>query len=243
MDNAERTELSDKELIFAEGYLTHLNKAKAARNAGSAVKSAKEQGHEIYNRPHVKAYIDDKLKERALSADETVKLISDTAKASLTDYYKPVKVLHTKRKRVGLADVIAQKRVFLKREYVFMERKGLTEGERDKFIENLSFEEDQILRLEIELEENPSAYRIMETEPVLVDEMQLDINALVADKENAKVKKIKYGKDGLEVELYSADAAQDKLMKMHGKYEKDNSQKKPESPVVNIRVIPPNDDE
>jgi hypothetical protein len=78
----------------------------------------------------------------------------------------------------------------------------------------------------------------METEADLVEVMELDMNALVADKERGKVKKIKYGIAGIEIEMYAADAAQEKLMKMHGKYEKDNEQSKVTlNPVTNITVV------
>lgn len=234
-----KTELSDKELIFAEAYLICLNKAEAARRAGCPEKSAREQGYEIYNRQHVKKYIEEKLKECVLSGDEIVKLVSDTAQSSLTDYFKPVKRLHTPQKKVSLKEVIKQQQEYLEREYLFMERKGLTEEARDKFIENLSFVEDQILRMEIELESNPTASRIVDCEAKFITVMELDINSLVADKEKGKVKKVKYGKEGLEVEMYSALDAAEKLMKMHGKYEKDNSQKKPETPVLNVVITPP----
>lgn len=226
MDDIAKIELSDREVIFAESYLIHLNKAEAARQAKCPKKSAKEQGHEIYNRPHVKAYIESKLKERVLSAEETVKLVSDTAQASITDYFKPVKKLHRAKKIVGLSEVIEHQKDYLEREYKFMERKGYTDKERDDFVEQLSVVEDSILRMEIELEMNPNATRVVDEDPVFVEVMELDVALLVADKEKGKVKKVKYGKDGLEVEMYSALDAQEKLMKMHGKYEKDNEQSK-----------------
>jgi phage terminase small subunit len=229
---------SDKEQLFVNSYLTCLNKAAAAKAAGYSKATAKQQGYEIYNKPHIKAYIEAKLAEQTITAAETVKLVSDIARASLTDYFKPVKVMRTKKVKVPLASVIKQKQDYLTREYQFIERKGLTGEEFDAYMENLQFEQDQILRLEIELDFNPKAYRIVDSEAELVEEMQLDINALVADKERGKVKKIKYGRDGLEVEMYDASAAQDKLMKMHGKYEKDNEQSKVTvNPTTNITVV------
>jgi phage terminase small subunit len=240
MEEPQKVSLTDKEMIFAESYLVCLNKAEAARQAKCPKKAAREQGYEVYNRAHVKAYIEAKLKERVLSSEETVKLVSDTAQASITDYFKPVKKLQTTQKIVGLQEVIDTQRKYLEREYLFMERKGLTEQARDNFVERLENVEDMILRMEIELEMDPSATRVIDNDPVFVDVMELDINMLVADKEKGKVKKIKYSKEGgLEVEMYSAIDAQEKLMKMHGKYEKDNEQSKPVAQVT-IFQLPDN---
>lgn len=243
MDIEPKAELSDKEIIFAETYLVCLNKAESARKSGTPKKSAREQGYAIYNRPHVKSYIEERLRERVLSAEETVKLISDTAQSSLTDYYVPVKVVKRDQIETPLAEVIRQKNEYIIREELYCERLGLTGEEFDKFQEGLNMERSQILRLEIELERNPKAFRIMETEARLVEEMQLDINLLVADKEKGKVKKIKYGQSGLEVEMYSALDAQEKLMRMHGKYEKDNMQK-PEAPgPIKVEIVRPKADD
>lgn len=225
--------LNDKEIIFAESYLLKPSKAWAARKAGCPAASAKEQGYEIYNRPQVKAYIESRIKEIVLTGDEAVKLVSDIAKSNLTDYYVPVKKLRTTQKKVSLREVIKQQQEYLDREYTFMERKGITEEERDKFIERLSSVEDQILRMEIELEFNPSASRIVDCEPKFVTVMELDINLLVADKERGKIKKVKYGKDGLEFEGYSAFDAAKEILKINGKYEKDNNQKQT---VVQINI-------
>lgn len=232
----DKTVLDDKELIFAESYIINPNKANAARSAGCPPKSAREQGYQIYNRPHVKAYIEKAIADRTMTGDETVKLVSDTAQSSLTDYFKPVKKLHTAQKKVSLREVIKSHQAYLEREYMFMERKGLTEEERDKFIERLSNDEDLILKWEIELEQNPAATRVVDCEPKFITVMELDINALVADKERGKVKKVKYSKDGsLEVEMYSALDAQEKLLKINGKYEKDNSQSKPQTTnIINL---------
>jgi len=243
MDETTQIKLSDKELLFAEAYLIKPVKAFAARKAGCPAKGAKEQGYEIYNRPHVKAYIEGKLKEVVLTGDEVVKLVSDIAQSNLTDYYVPVKVVKTDLIEVPLADVIKQKNEYILREEMYCDRMGF-EGEAfDKFQEGLNFERAQVVRMEIELERNPKAYRIMESDKYLAKEMQLDVNLLVADKEKGKIKKLKYGPHGLEVEGYSALDAQEKILKINGKYEKDNSQKKPDSPILNIRVIPPNEDD
>lgn len=244
MDEITDIKLSDKEILFAEAYLVKPSKAFAARKAGCPANSAKEQGYEIYNRPHVKAYIENKLKEIVMTGDEAVKLVSDIANSDLTDYYVPVKVVKRNKIKVGLSEVIKQEYDLITREEIYRDRLGIQGEELEDFNEGLKRRRAQILRLEIELETNPKAYRIIDSEPFLATEMKLDINLLVADKERGRVKKIKYGKDGLEVEGYSAMDAAEKILKINGKYEKDNSQKVPVAPEpMRVEIVKPKSDD
>jgi phage terminase small subunit len=96
-------------MLFAESYLLSLNKAKAAEDAGYSKDTARQQGYEVYNKPEVKAYIESKLTERTISAEETVKLISDTAQASITDYFKPVLRSRSQSIKTPLSGVIKAK--------------------------------------------------------------------------------------------------------------------------------------
>lgn len=236
-------QLTDKEMIFAEAYLVCLNKAEAARQAGCPAKAAKEQGYEMYNRPHVKAYITEKLKERVSSAEEVVKMISDTAGSSLTDYYVPVQVVKYRKKKIGLQLIIDKKQAEFDFEDKFALRVNLTGDELSDHVRSQKHRKREIIRLKLELEDNPKATRIIDIEE-LVTEMQLDINKLVADKERGKVKKIKYGMAGLEVEMLDQAAARESLMKMHGQFEKDNAQKAPIMPeVMTVKIVPPPEDD
>jgi phage terminase small subunit len=237
---AQLKELSPKEQTFADHYLIALNKTASAIEAGCpSGPAARVQGFEIYNRPHVRTYIEAKLKERTITAEETIKLISDTAIASVTDYFVPVMVERVPRIEVPLAQVIADREEYVSREMEFLDCVGYTEAKYDDFVGRLDTVRHEIVRLRIELNRNPSSTCIIDGPPQLVEEMQLDINALVADKERGKVKKIKVLKDGaMEIEMYSAQDAQEKLMRMHGKYAKDNEQSKPvfEAPLTDANV-------
>lgn len=210
--------LSDREVSFAEYYLLCLNKTHAARYIGCPPAGERAQGVDIYNRPHVKAYIEEKIKERCLTAEETVKLISDTAQGNITDYFVPVMVEYTPIIEVGLQEYINRKNEWCVRELEFIDRAGLQGDDFDRARAGVANVKLEILRLQIELERNHLATRVIEEPRRLKEEMQLDINLLVADKEKGRVKKIKYGKEGLEVEMPSASDAHDKLMKIHGKY-------------------------
>ena len=231
--------LSDKEILFAESYLICLNKTEAARQAKCPKKAAKQQGYDLYNRPHVKAYIEAKLKERTLSAEETVKLVSDTAQASITDYYRPVTIEKRVKVKKSLQQIIDEVKLKIEFEDDYALEVNLVAEELEDHMKSQEKRRRAAIRYKIELRNNPNAFRIVDSDPELVEEMQLDINALIADKEKGKVKKIKYGMAGIEVEMYSALDAQEKLMKMHGKYEKDNEQSKAVAQVT-IFQLPDN---
>lgn len=226
--------LSAVEKVFAEDYLTNgFNKAKAARTAGIKEHTCREQGYQIYNRPKVKAYIEEVLKERIISSAENQKLISDTAQASLTDYYVPVPTIKRTKIVVGLQVLIDRIQAEHDLEEAIADESDLDEKQQDQLFADQQYRLGQIVRYKVELRLNPKATRIIDSEPELVDEMQLDINALVADREKGKVKSITYTPKGLKVEMYSALDAQDKIARMHGDYEKDNDQLKP---VINIKI-------
>lgn len=159
--NIEPVKLTDKEMIFAESYLVHLNKAQAARDAGCPAKSAKQVGYEIYNRAHVQDYIKARLKERVISAEEAIKMTSDAASASLTDYYVPVKVVKSKLKQVGLQVIIDEMIAKHKFEIEFAKRVNFDSKEEKAHDKSQKALKRQIVRMKLELELNPKAFRII----------------------------------------------------------------------------------
>lgn len=223
--------LSDKEKLFVEDYLTNgFNKAEAARKAKYSENCDRQIGWQVYNKPHVKAYIENILKERIISSAENQKLISDTAQSNLTDYYRPVPKVKYQKIKVGLQVLIDRIQEEHDLEAAIADELNLTEEQQDQLFAEQQHRLAKIIRYKVELRRNPNATRIIDSEPEIVEEMELDINALVADKEKGKVKSIAYTPTGLKVEMYSAADAQDKIAKMHGDYAKDNEQK---VPVIN----------
>lgn len=222
---AKLKQLSIQERRFADLVLSGYQKARAARDAGYAENSARQSAQEIYNRPHVKKYIETRLEERSITAAETTKIISDIASSNIADYFVPTMVVEVPKVKKGLAQIIEEYRLHIIDEEEFAEEKCYTEKEYDKFQEGLQSYRDRIIRFKIELKRNPDAYRIVDGEPELVERQELDINALIADKERGKIKSVKYVKGELQVEGYSALDAGKEIAKMHGLYEKDNKQK------------------
>ncbi len=78
--------LTLKQRLFVEEYLTCWNAAEAARRAGYSAKTAKVIGTENLTKPAIRAVIDQRLAERAMSADEVLARLSAQASASLADF-------------------------------------------------------------------------------------------------------------------------------------------------------------
>jgi phage terminase small subunit len=78
--------LTDKQRVFVEEYLTCWNAAEAARKAGYPETSARQIGSENLSKPDINAYIQQRLKEKAMSADEVLARLADHASGSLDDF-------------------------------------------------------------------------------------------------------------------------------------------------------------
>lgn len=76
----EKRRLTEKQKAFADYYIETLNATEAARMAGYSPKTAAEIGHENLGKPHIKFYIDKRLKEiesqRIADAAEVMKYLT-----------------------------------------------------------------------------------------------------------------------------------------------------------------------
>lgn len=222
-------ELLDTERTFAENYIISLRKDLAAIAAGYSPDCAKQYGYQVYNKPHVKAYIEQLLDERTISAKETLKLISDTAQGNMSDYMFPVERLDIPKVKKGLQQIIDHLQYEIEIEQDFLKLAfNLTTKEIESSNLIIRHKELEIVRYDIELCKNPNAYRIVDGDPILVKEIELDLHSIVADKEYGKIKSYKVTKEGVQIELCDPDASKDRLARIHGLYEKDNSQSKNE---------------
>lgn len=81
-------DLTDKQRVFVEEYLTCWNATEAAKRAGYPDASARQIGSENLSKPDIKALIDQRLKEKAMSADEVIARLADQARGSMGDFLK-----------------------------------------------------------------------------------------------------------------------------------------------------------
>lgn len=214
--------LTDKQLNFIKEYCVDFNATQAAIRAGYSQKTAYSIGEENLRKPEISDAIKQRLDQLTLSAEELTKKTADIAKGNLADYMTTRMVEYVPRVRKSLRDIISDLEFKLILQEEFCAEKGYTEEQYDDFQKNVVQPiQDKILKYSIELKHNPNATRVVDGEPELIEQVEVDMPKLLADKERGIIKSFKYGKNGLEVELYAADAAMDRLMRVRGMF-KDN---------------------
>lgn len=215
-------ELTERQLKFCQAYLdNNFNKTKAAKEAGYAVASAAVEGNRLLKIAKVREEIKRLAEEQTITSEETVKLISDIAKADIKDYLVTRKVERSKKIKKPLADIIQEKRDQIDFEIEYANRVTFEEKELKEHLSRIDQIQRSIIRLEIELERNAKAHRIVYSEPELVDEVELDLVKIKKDKEGGKIKSFKYGKYGPEIEFYSAADMAVNMARIYGRF-KDN---------------------
>lgn len=228
--------LTAKQALFCTEYMKDFNATAAAIRSGYSKNTAHAIGHNTLQKPKIKAYIEKRLQELSLGADETIKLISDIAKGNLGDYFVTKMVEHTPRVVKPLAEIIKA----IEEEIAF-EREFASNFEMDATAkvthqQAQAFRNAQLFRYRLELKRNPKATRIVDGETVLVETAVLDMAKLIADKERGRIKSISYGQYGPKVEMYAADGALRDMARVHGKFKEDNEQGAPKINLENAKI-------
>jgi phage terminase small subunit len=79
-------ELNYQQKLFADEYLIDLNATQAAIRAGYSKKTAAEMGYENLNKPHIKAYIAKRMKDREKRTEITQDMVlQELAKIGFVD--------------------------------------------------------------------------------------------------------------------------------------------------------------
>lgn len=72
--------LTERQKAFCDYYIETLNATEAARRAGYSERTAKEMGYENLTKPHIRAYIQERMKqmdkERIASAEEVLEYLT-----------------------------------------------------------------------------------------------------------------------------------------------------------------------
>lgn len=214
--------LTGKQIRFCEEYIVDFNGHKAALRAGYAKGCARSQASKMLCNVVLADYIKKLLIDGKLGPDETVKLISDTAKSSLNDYFTIREVEHTPRVKKGLAVLIKEIQEEIDLEEEFASEAGLSDEEYDDHLKWQNKRRLKKLKYQVELRRNPKAYRIVDGQTVLIEVPELDLLKIVKDKESGKIKSVTPTQFGTKVEMYAADAALVNIARIHGLFEKDN---------------------
>lgn len=217
--------LTEKQKRFRDEYIIDCNATQAAIRAGYSIKSAGVIGSENLKKPYVRAAIDKRLEELSLGKQETIKLISDIAKTSLNDYFKIRKVSDKEKIKAPLAEIIAATELEIQNTKKFIKRAKITDSDALKSYElQQEGRKQEIIKMQIELENNPAAYRIVYGEEKIVERAEIDLVKLIKDKEAGRIKSVTPTEFGLKIEMYAADAALRDLGRVHGIFDKDNKQ-------------------
>jgi phage terminase small subunit len=214
--------LNEKQKQFCEQYLIDFNATQAAIRAGYSIKTAYSIGSENLTKPEIKEAIRKRLDEAAITKEQTVKLISDIAQSSLNEYFTLKTKVEVEKIEVHLSAIITQIKIEIEDADKFRERVPTDEKGMDDHYRLQEHRRQRIVMLEIELERNPKATRIIDGPEKLVKVPELDLAKLVSDKERGKIKSIVPTEHGLKVEMYPADSALRDMARIHDAFEKDN---------------------
>lgn len=81
-----KKKLTDKQRAFINGYLVSWNATKAAIEAGYSAKTAYAIGDNLLRKIEIRAEINRRITEMAMSADEALARLSDQATANVTEF-------------------------------------------------------------------------------------------------------------------------------------------------------------
>lgn len=208
--------LTAREEMFCLEFVKDFNATQAALRSRYSKTSARQIGSENLSKPYIKKRIAEILESNEMSEGEIKKRFSDIAKTDMGDYMVKKVVPYTPQIKVALQQVIDDRNEYIRREEIFCERMGYTGEKFDEFQDGLNIVREQVMRMEIELETNPNAFRIIDGETQMVEVAELDLVKMIDDKNRGVIKSIKHTKDGIQAESYSADSALTTLAKFKG---------------------------
>lgn len=235
-----KSPMTDKVKRFIEEYCRDFNATQAAIRSGYSENSAAVIGFENLRKPKIREEINKRIKDLSLGSEETLKAISDIARSSLNDYFTIKEVWRTPKVEKALQALIIELQEQIEDADKFIVRAKIEDPkELEAHTKEQERRRQEIIRLEIELERNPSATRVVNGEPELTRVADLDLARLIEDKEAGRIKAVKRTEFGTNVEMYAADTALTNLARIHGLFEKDNEQGKA-APVLLIqtKIIP-----
>lgn len=234
-----------KQERFIEEYLKCLHCTKAAIRAGYSAKTAYAIGSENLKKLEIRNEINRRLSELSLGPNETLQSISEIAKASLNDYLTIRKEYRVSKVKKHLSELIADLNAQIEdADKLFTRGEVPTEEAVESHYSQQAARRRKILVYEIELERNPAAFRIVDGEPELVETAELDLVRIARDRDGGRIKSVSITETGTKVEMYAADGALRDLAKIHGLFEKDNDQKKPDAPdLLRVVIVPPSEEE
>lgn len=209
---------------FIDGIVAGKNCTQAAIAADYSAETAYSIGSRLLKNVEIRGEIDRKLADLALPALAVTKLISDIAQSSVNEFLTVYDVEVKTTIPQPLAEAIAEYESTIAFEEEFSKRAKLSGKDLKTHQALQASRQRQVIRWQLQLEKDAGATRTVEGPLKLEKRTRLDLERLAEAKENGRIKSFSYTEFGPKVEFYPADAALDKLARMHGLYEKDNRQ-------------------
>lgn len=219
MDPIKPDTFTEKQLRFIAEYPRDCNASAAARRAGYSPDSAADIGYELKQSPSIRAAIDEKLKQLAMSADEAVKRISDIAATRLNDFMYTRLVQGYEQTEQYVTVLITHARNEIKQTEAFIGRNKLTKETRKPFDAKIARLYEQVAEYEALVEKyDDGVTLVVAGRPVAHYVTELDLPALAKAQQQGLIKSFKHTKEGIQVEMYPADAALRDILRMNGLY-------------------------
>jgi phage terminase small subunit len=208
---------------FVEAFCLSLNATKAALTAGYSEKTARQQASRLLTNVYIKTLIQHKLAAAGADPGEIAARWDRIARVDLSDFYTRQRVEYTPKIEKSLREVVEEYRryvefeqaVAIRTEELISDRKARLKYRRTQARLMLP-RELKLLRLEMELENDPDGVRVVDGPTRLRDELRLD---LVKAQELGILdlaKGLTEGRNGTGLTLRDPDAALDKLAQWRG---------------------------
>jgi phage terminase small subunit len=209
--------LSPQRRKFVEEFCILFSATKAAVAAKYSKKTARTQGSRLLTFVDIKNAIKAVLDTSAMDPEEIAARWMNLARAGLDDFYTKEEYNEATKVQQPLAEHIAEKRRAMEFEQKVFDRLKLElpeDGTRHFAAQRRR--ENEIIRLEVELEENPKAMRTIDGPPIKKYRIVLDLVKAADLGLLDLAKAITPTEFGMKVELRSPDAALDNLAKWRG---------------------------
>lgn len=208
--------LTEKQKKWITEYLVDFNATRAARDSGYSEATAGAIGCENLTKPNIQEEIAKRVDAMGMTAPEITKRFTNLARGNMSDYMVKKYTEYTPRIRKSLEELISRLRNEIDFEDDYALEVNLKAEELEEHMKSQEDRRRRVIRYKLELQRNPNAYRIVSGETILVEEMVLDLVKITEDKERGIIRSVKHTKDGVQVELYHADAALAQLAKIRG---------------------------
>lgn len=229
-------QLTEKQRAFVDAYVSCRNKTKAALQAGYSPDSARSIGHENLTKPDIRAAVNQRMSSLAMSAEEAMQRMSEVASTRLNEYFTIRKVQAYQQERVSLGELVQRKEGEIDFIREFINREGLeTEEQQKPYKVKIAKLQEELLDLLLQEDAHgPEATLLVAGAPMVVEEADLDLVALARADGEGLLTEFKHTKEGIQVKIADPVPALRDMLRIHGKFEKDNAQRQPQVAVIEV---------